>query len=261
MTQPHEHNETNHIRTERNTLKGRTLGEIVLNRPDKRNALTPEMLRALHHAATTLIADETIQTIVIRSEGETFCSGFDLTLCQQQPGTLETLLTLLSRTITTLRAAPKPVVIGVQGAAVAGAAALLVAADLVIADTNAKFGYPVVRLGISPAVSAPSLIDAIGTGHARARLLNPELIDAHRAHALGWVHTLVHIPEDVQPRAQTEAAHLADKPPHAYAVTKAWLNTITEPLNDHANTALQTSLNLAESPEQQQLLAKALRRR
>lgn len=250
------------VRVERNALKGRILGELVLDRPDKRNALTPEMLATLIDGADALIADRSVHAIVLRSEGETFCSGFDLARCHDEPGTLETLLRGLSRLIGILRASPKPVVVGVQGAAVAGAAALLAAADLVIADQNAKFGYPVVRLGISPAVSAPSLIEAIGTGHARARLLNPELIDADRAHDLGWVHTIVPVPEDVRPRAQIEAAKLADKPPHAYAATKGWLNQLADATNHAAgDAALRASLTLAEGPEQHELLARALRRK
>jgi methylglutaconyl-CoA hydratase len=250
-----------HVRVERATLKGRELGEIVLDRPDKRNALTPAMLCAACEAARELIGDPAVQAIVLRSEGETFCAGFDLDACHDDESALPSLLSSLAELIGLLRGAPKPVVIGVQGAAVAGAAALLTAADLVVADMQAKIGYPVVRLGISPAVSAPTLASVIGTGAARARLLNPELIDAERAHELGWVHVLVSIREDVRPRAQIEAAKLADKPPHALAQTKAWLNEVDRPGSADAQRAgLAASLALAGSHEQRDLLARVLRR-
>lgn len=250
-----------HIRLERNTLKGRALGEIVIDRPEKCNALTPAMLEAMVRGAQQLADDPAVQAIVVRSEGETFCAGFDLSLCHADGTALPALLRSLSKFISVLRSAPKPVVIGVQGAAVAGAAAMLAGADLVVAEAAAKIGYPVVRLGISPAVSGPTLAGAIGIGPARTRQLNPELIDAQHAHRLGWVHVLVPVVEDVQPRAQIEAAKLADKPPHAYAQTKAWLNTIDTSATANAQAAgLAASLALAGNEEQRALLARALGR-
>ncbi|MGP1347260.1 MAG: enoyl-CoA hydratase/isomerase family protein [Phycisphaerales bacterium] len=246
------------VRVERVELKGRRLGEIVLDRAEKRNAMTAGMLRAAIDGARELSRDDAVGAIVVRGEGEVFCAGFDLALCVREEGTLGELLRLLSELIGVLKSSPKPVVIGVQGAAMAGAAALLAAGDAVVADAGAKIGYPVVRLGISPAVSAGSLSGAIGGGAARARLLNTEVVDGERARELGWVSALVPVVEDVRPRAQVEAARLADKPAGALARTKAWVNELEALVvgAEAVRLGLEASLSLVGSDEERALLGR-----
>ncbi|TVQ81564.1 MAG: enoyl-CoA hydratase/isomerase family protein, partial [Phycisphaeraceae bacterium] len=242
--------------------------EIILNRPDKRNALTPDMLRDIRaHIDTPPTTN--IRAILIRANGRAFSAGFDLQLCHDDPTALEQLLRELGALLHSIRTAPLPVIIGAHTAAIAGASAILAAADLVIADQSAKLGYPVVRIGLSPAISAPALIDATTHNAARARLLNPELTTPNDSPVAPVsdrcgrgripVHITVDTPEDVTPRAQTEAAFLAAKPPHALAQTKRWLNTLDSSLKQHlAAAALDASLSTTNTPEQRALLARAL---
>lgn len=229
------------------------VAEIVLDRPRKRNALTPEMLRALDHHARALADDPACRAILIRGEGPAFCAGFDLTLCREDPGALADMLRALSTATRTLRRALKPVVVAAHAAAIAGGCALLAAADLVIADQHATFGYPVVKLGISPAVNAYLLSLAVGPRAARERLLDPNLITAHDARRIGLVHRLVDLPEDTLPRAQLEAVKLAEKPPAAFAATKQWLNEIEAADRDDSYTpGLDASLSLLIPPPSSQ---------
>lgn len=198
---------------------------ITLDRPDKRNAMTPEMFARLREAVGE-IGDS--RALVLTGEGPVFCGGFDLKLCLDRPGTMRTLLTELSALILELRSLDIPVVIAAHGAALAGGCALLGGADYVVTNDDAKLGYPVVRLGVSPAVSAPFLRQMIGNGRARTRLLQGDLLTGKEAARLGLAHECLARAEDVPPRAMEVARSLAAKPGIGVAATKRWLREIDD---------------------------------
>lgn len=230
---------------------------IALNRPEKRNAMLPEMLDGLREE---IAAAGSARALILAGEGRVFCGGFDLQQCLAKPGMLESLLRGLFETIALLRGLPIPVVAAVHGAAIAGGCALLGGADVILADRNAKLGYPVTPLGISPAVSAPFLRLLVGDGAARARLLEPTLVSGEAALKLGLIHEIVETPEAVQVRASEIAAGLAAKPPGAMAATRGWLAEIEERFSrTDARAGLAASLSLVNGPEERQLLAALLR--
>ncbi len=248
------------IRTEVHVPEGkeRAFGEIILDRPEKRNALTVPMLEGLVAAADEMANDARIGAVVLRGEGRTFCAGFDMPACVDKPDLLGEMLRGLSRAIRALRRLPVPVVAAVQGGAVAGGCALLCAADLVVTEPSAKLGYPVVKLGVSPAVNAPVLMLAMPEHPARTLLLDPALISGEEARRIGLARILVMLPDDVVPRAQNEAMKFALKPRFAMARTKAWLNEIDGSMDDGAlDRALEASLSIVGSAEQRVLLAEA----
>lgn len=246
-------------------VRSKTLGSLVtlqhegpvavvsLARPEKRNAMTPGMLDEFL-ASLRSVRDSTARAVVVRGEGSVFCSGFDLPLCHAEPGTLARLLTGLSVCVGELRSLDVPVVIACHGAAIAGGCALLGGADVVVADRGAKIGYPVVPLGISPAVSASSLRSAVVDGAARAWQLDPVLHTGEEAHAMGLVHELVESAADVMGRARAVALALAGKPAWAISATKAWLNRLTGPTVDEARRSLDASLALSDNAEQREAL-------
>lgn len=227
---------------------------LVLDRADKRNALTPAMLGALRDGA--IEAARTARALLMRGEGPVFCSGFDLRLCRDAPdgSVMRALLTGLSDAIVTMRSLSVPVVAAAHGAAIAGGCALLGGADIVVADRDAKFGYPVVRIGVSPAVSAPFMSASVGYGGARARLLDSGIIGGAEAARLGLVHHLVDRPDEVLARATRAARSLADKPGRAASATRAWLLEL-ERIGDTAERALEASLEIAGSDEERTRLA------
>lgn len=226
---------------------------LTLSRPERRNALTPAMLEDL---ATHIENAGDAHALLLLGEGRVFCAGFDLALCVGEDGdnNLRALLQGLSRCIVGMRALACPVVLGVQGAAIAGGCALLGGGDVVIAHPDAKLGYPVTRLGISPAVSAPFL-RAIPDGQARRLMLDPGLIAGRRAHTMGLVHELT---DDPAARAMELAEQLAAKPPHALAATKAWLNELSPADAQHG---LDTSLSLVGNDESHSLLTAAVQKK
>ena len=234
---------------------------ISLDRADRRNALTPRMLEDLAQAAAMAGADAGVGAIALLGEGRVFCAGFDLDLCREDGGSappgggvMQSLLSGLHGAIAALRSCGRPVVVGAQGGAIAGGCALLGAGDLVVSDCGAKLGYPVVRLGVSPAVSAPVLAERIGHGAARGWLLDPALHTGAEAHALGLVDTLVETREAVGPEAVRLAHALAGKPAGAMRATRAWIREVAPAGDAWGTRALEVSLGLAGGEEERRLL-------
>lgn len=227
---------------------------MLLDRPDTCNALDEAMLEAITDHCAAIDPDQT-RALVLAGEGDAFCAGFDLTRCRRDAGAMAAMLTGLSRAARALRRLPIPVVGAAHGAAVAGGCALMGAADFVITNRAAKFGYPVVRLGVSPAVTSPLLRLAVGDAHCRERLLDPGLIDADEAARIGLACEVLDAPADVRTRALQLAAALAAKPAHSVRATKAWLNRLDTSLDDDLfNAALAVSRSTADTDESRALL-------
>lgn len=235
------------------------VARVVLSRAAKRNALTPEMLGELIAGVLRLGAYASCGAIVVGGEGAVFCSGFDLSLCRDSAdgSVMRALLRGLSGAVRAMHGAACPVVVAAHGAAIAGGCALLGGADIVVADAGCRMGYPVLRLGVSPAVSAPFMRLGVGDGATRARMLDTELIDGREGRRIGLVHELVAGPEDVFARAEEIARDLAGKPPGGVRTTKAWLNEVDDArdrMDDRAERALGASLSLAGTAEEKERL-------
>lgn len=237
---------------------------IAFDRPEKRNALTPDMLTELTAAVRAVTRgrgeDASVRAVLLRGEGRVFCAGFDLDLCRDdgpEQGVMRSFLTELSAAIEAMRSCPRPVVIACHGAAIAGGCALLGGGDFVVADRGAKLGYPVVRLGISPAVSAPFLLASVSSGAARRRLLDHPLFDGVEGARIGLVHELVDEPGAVGPRAQGIAHEMAHKSVHAMKATKAWALEVggEKKMAGRAARALDASLSLVSGDEARERLA------
>lgn len=249
------------IRVERHDeLPG--VGELILDRPEKRNALNERGLRDLSLEAGALAADDSIRAVVLRGEGPVFCAGFDLAPVVDEPELLGGMLDALAEACLTLKRLRVPVVVAAHGAALAGGCALVASCDFVVTHQTAKLGYPVVTIGVSPAISAPALAGRVGAGVTRQRLLDPTFIDGLRARAVRLADLCVDIEEDTIPRAQLEAKRFADKPAHAVQRTKAWLNEVEGADTDAAaNAARDASLALVGNHEQRELLARVMAKR
>lgn len=231
---------------------------LRLDRPAKKNALTPGMLGSLAKAVETAAS---AGALVLSGVGDTFCAGFDLTLTRTDDTALAAMLAGLSRAAAALRDAACPVVASAHGAAVAGGCALLCACDVVVTHAGARLGYPAVRLGISPAVSGPMLGAAAGWNTVRSRLLDPGLIDGEEAVRAGLAGECVESAAACEARAIEIAEALAGKPGAGVGHTKRWLTELDGTLEaGPARTALEASLAGVNSPEQRAMLARAWER-
>lgn len=171
------------------------IGRITLNRPDKRNALSPEMVEGLKQAFDRAAKDDQVKVIVLNAVGEAFCAGADLAYLQQlQNFSFEENLTdsnQLKELFLNIYTHPKVVIAQVQGHALAGGCGLASICDWVFAVPEAKFGYTEVRIGFIPALVSVFLLRKLGEAAARELLLGGELIAADRAQAIGLINRVV----------------------------------------------------------------------
>ncbi len=170
------------------------IGKIMLNRPDKRNALNGEVVTELLEAFTRAEDDENVKVIILGGEGKVFCAGADLAYLQSlQTNTYEENLAdsrhlkSLFHKIYTLR---KVVIARVHGHAIAGGCGLATVCDFVFSVPEAKFGYTEVRIGFVPALVKVFLLRKIGEAQARKLLLSGDLVTGAEARDIGIVQFL-----------------------------------------------------------------------
>ncbi|NBP67303.1 MAG: enoyl-CoA hydratase/isomerase family protein [Cytophagia bacterium] len=167
---------------------------ITLNRPEKRNALSHELVSELHEAFDAAAKDSAAKVVVLRAEGEAFCAGADLAYVQK----LQTFsyeenladsnhLKALFLKIYTLN---KIVIAQIQGHALAGGCGLAAVCDFAFAVPEAKFGYTEVKIGFIPAIVMVFLLRRIGEGKSKQLLLSGDLVSAEEATNLGLINYL-----------------------------------------------------------------------
>lgn len=231
---------------------------LVLNDPDRRNALSSSLFDDLEHRLDEVekaIGAGTGHVLRIRGEGSAFCAGFDLNAMANE-GALPSFLDRLGGVCRRLRRMATVVVAEVHGPAVAGGCALVSACDIVFAGPDAKFGYPVHRLGISPAVSMPTLIPAVESGGAREMMLGGRLIDAATAKRLGLVHELFEDREALSTGTDELVARLGAMDPVTLEATKSYLNELDETsADDRFARTLEASVRCGESEEAVRMIA------
>ncbi|HRP63781.1 MAG TPA: enoyl-CoA hydratase/isomerase family protein [Phycisphaerales bacterium] len=230
------------------------VARLALNDPAKRNAMTISMFDAIDHALGAILASEA-RVVQLYGEGKTFCAGFDLEAARHDPQLIARFIERLSLLNRQLRRLPQPVVAAVHGAAVAGGCAVLSACDFVVVSPDALLGYPVHRIGVSPAVTIPTLMQAIGPGAARSLLMEGELIDGREAKRRGLASHLAVDEASLMTEAEALCAMLAAKPPNAVRVTKQWLNELDGSLHDAMfDQAAIASASLASTDEAMRML-------
>jgi methylglutaconyl-CoA hydratase len=199
---------------------------VTLNRAEKRNALSRELISALSDAFLRAANDERVRCVILTGGGPAFCAGMDLDELRATLGPDAdkvwgdaARLSSLYELIYTL---PKPTIAAVNGAAVAGGAGLMTVCDLAISVPDAKLGYPEVRRGLVAAMVLPHLLRHVGERTARWLLLTGELIDGLAALRVGLVNQITSA-ENLLLTADAWAHSLAEGGPKALATTKELL--------------------------------------
>lgn len=207
-----------------------SVGIITVNRPDKLNAISPRLMHAWWDALRTAEADESTSVVVLRSEGRSFCVGFDISGAEPEPGQKVYGHDALSRHAMLAEGLEfmlahwylrKPVIASVQGHAVGGGCEIALLCDITIAATDAVFGEPEVRFS-DP---GPGLIMPWIIGYKRARELHylGDLIDAPTALELGMVNRVVPT-EELRAETLAYAHRMALIAPEALAAAKLGIN-------------------------------------
>jgi len=212
----------NHIVTE--SAEG--VKTITLNRPDKRNALSPALIEEL---TVALREAETCDcgVVILTGAGPAFCSGLDMehleTMNARTPEEHRRDSENMALVLRTLYDFPKPTIAAVNGPAIAGGMALATIPDFTVATPEAKFGYTEVRFGFVPAIVASFLIRQVGELRTRELLLSGRILKSQEALQLGLVTQIVE-PDDLLPSAEALAKMLLQNSPQAMQAVKLLLS-------------------------------------
>ena len=232
-----------------------TTATITFNDPDRHNSLTLAMFEEIDAALERVENEVEGASLLLRGHGPSFCSGLDILAGDDRSDRIESLLRSLSRVARRLRRMPRVVVAEVHGNALAGGCALLSACDMVCVEPDARIGYPVHQLGLSPAVSIPTLVQSIPAGEARNLMLSGRLIDGREAYRIGLAHHLADSRSELPGLAAGICTELADKGRNALKVTKAWLNEICGDDHDEAfDRTLEASIDSSRTTEATRML-------
>jgi methylglutaconyl-CoA hydratase len=222
------------------------LATITLNRPEKRNAISSEMIAELLSAFDEVEASPA-RVVILTGAGKAFCSGMDLealkALATQSPAEQLEDARRLARMFRRIWSFPKPTIAAVNGPAIAGGCGIATLCDFTIAVPEAKFGYPEVRIGFLPAVVSIFLVRQIGEKQARDLLLTGRTMDSAEAHHLGLV-TQIAPAEELTKAAQDLAANLLASSPVSLRTTKKLLCDFAAPEIDR-----ELELAIAESAQ------------
>jgi len=211
---------------------------ITLDRPEKRNAMTPEMQTELIAAMQETVATG-CRVLVFAGAGDAFCSGLDLSVLQSMNDKTAAehradaeRVALLFRTLHEL---PIPTIAAVHGPAIAGGTGLATICDFTLATSAARFGFTEVRVGFVPALVSAYLTLQVGDKRSRELLLTGRILDSGEAFRLGLVTEVVAV-QDLAGRVRSLAETLIANSPEALGATKrllaaqnkAWLDVAIE---------------------------------
>jgi len=198
------------------------LAIITLNRPEKRNAISPEMIADLF-AALDEAERSAARVVILTGAGKAFCAGMDLealrNLATQTQKQHAADAKRMGEVFYRVYSFPKPLIAAVNGPAIAGGTGLATLADFTLAVPDAKFGYTEARIGFLPAVVSVFLLRQVGEKVTRELLLTGRLFDAEEAHKLGLVTEIVSA-DKLEERARELARALAALSPTSLALTK-----------------------------------------
>lgn len=255
---------------------------LTFNRPDKRNALSPQMVDEFL-AALDQLEREPARSVILTGAGKAFCAGMDLgelkkfaaqsrqnRATQAEPSNpaiarpSDADLADARRTALLFRriySFPKPLIAAVNGSAIAGGCGLATLCDFTLAAHEARFGYTEVRVGFMPAIVAVFLVRQVGDKRVRDLLLSGRVFSAEEARSLGLVNEVVP-GEKLMDRARELARQLAELSPTGIAFTKRLLIEFSrQELDRDLELAVQESVRIRATPDFGEGLAAFLEKR
>jgi len=213
---------------------------LTLNRPDKRNAISFELIDDLLRGFDEVAKSDAL-VVILTGAGKAFCSGMDLenlkSLLGRSPDENLRDSQTMVRMFRALYEFPKVTIAAVNGPAIAGGTGLALLCDFTLAVPEAKFGYTEVRIGFVPAIVSTFLLRQVGEKQARDLLLTGRIFGAEEAARLGLVNEIV-APEKLMSRSCELAAQLIENSPSSLRATK-------QLLSDHARNELDTQIDAA----------------
>ena len=227
---------------------------VTLNRPERRNALTLELLTELHDAIEAAADQPPERVMILRGAGVAFCTGLDLKEAADQTKAHAT-AEKVAKTLIAISQTRPVTIAAVHGAAVAGGAGIMSACDFVVAAQGTKIGYPEVRRGLVAGLVMTFLRRQVGERNMRELLFGAELIDAARAREIGLVNRVV-APNDVMNEAQQFAESVLQGAPGALTQTKRLVEELWwRSVKEDVDLALRYHVHARESDEAREGIA------
>ena len=206
---------------------------LTLNRPDKFNALSEDLIAALTQALDNIRTDASVRVVVIKANGRAFCVGHDLKEMREDTNrdSIKGLFTRCGEMMQRIESLPQPVIASVQAVATAAGCQLVAACDLAVASEKAKFAVSGINLGLFCSTPAVALSRNIGRKPALEMLLTGDFIDAATAQSYGLVNRVV-APENLDQTVLAMAEKIAAKPPAAIRMGKdLFYRQLNQPLD------------------------------
>ncbi len=205
---------------------------IVLNRPEKRNAMNQELLRALGSELREAAGDPSVHCVVLRGSGPVFSAGVDLNELMDstgQVGMLRPFRNVFLECANLCEEMAKPVVCQIHRTCVGGALEVALGCDLRIASSDASLGLPEVKFGIIPDVGGSTRLPAVvGLGRAKELIMTARLIGAEEAQRIGLVNRVVE-PEELEQATQALVDELLANSPVAVGRAKRVMDASARP--------------------------------
>lgn len=233
---------------------------VTLNRPERRNALTIELMTELSDALDTASADRTQRVLILRGAGQAFCAGLDLqetTVIEKAHRSAE----MVAKTLLAISQTRLITIAQIHGAAVAGGAGLMSACDFVIAAERTKIGYPEARRGLVAGLVMTFLRRQLRERHIRELLFTGDLISAERAREIGLVNRVVP-PNELENETQRTVEAVLQNAPVALASTKRLIEELwSSSVKEDIDRALRHHMEARESAEAKEGIAAFLEKR
>src|SRR6476660_4257348 len=227
---------------------------VTLNRPERRNALTLELLTELCVAINVASEHSEQRVLILRGAGAAFCTGLDLKEAADQTKAHAT-AEMVAKALVALSQTRLVTIAAVHGAAVAGGAGLMSACDYVVAAEGTKIGYPEVRRGLVAGLVMTFLRRQVRERDIRELLFGGEIIDAQRAKEIGLVNRVVR-PAEVMREAQKFADSVLEGAPGAVTQTKRLIEELwSSRVTDDVDIALKYHMEARESAEAREGIA------
>ncbi len=233
---------------------------VTLNRPERRNALSIELMSELISALEVATADETQRVLVLRGAGPAFCAGMDLNQTQDASRAHES-AGMVAKTLLAISQTRLITIAAVQGAAIAGGAGIMSACDLVIAAEGTKIGYPEARRGLVAGLVMTFLRRQLRERDIRELLFTAELIDAGRAREIGLVNRVV-AADQIEAETHKFTSQILQGAPNALMNAKRLLEQLwSTSVKEDIERALAHHMQARESDEAKDGVAAFLEKR
>ncbi len=229
------------------------IGIIILNRPEKRNALSLELLQELSALLTSISENRETRVVIIKGEGKVFCAGHDISqLINHEMTFYKAIFDTCVEVMEKIQHLPQPVIAQVHGVATAAGCQLVAACDLAVAEEDTLFGTPGVKVGLFCTTPAVPLVRAVGRKRALDMLLTGRMISAKEAEQYGLINKVV--PGD-QLTAETTALarRIAEASPLTLSLGKSafytQVNLADSQAYDYAKQAIVNNLFAEDAQE------------